>query len=105
MHILQLDNAGCHQALDLSIPENIILLFQPSHCPEVNPIERLWAEIKKHLKWVLFTNLDELRLEIRKVLQELDRTIITSVTGWNFIVEALACSRDLDRSYLGNQSD
>ena len=88
-HIIQLDNASCHQALDLSIPENVILLFQPSHCPEVNPIERLWAEIKKHLKWALFTDLDELRARIRKVIKDLDRTIITSITGWNYIMDAL----------------
>ena len=88
-HIIQLDNASCHQALNLNIPENIILLFQPSHCPEVNPIERLWAEIKKYLKWVLFSNLDELRLGIRKVIQDLDSTVVKSVTGWDFIMEAL----------------
>jgi len=34
----------------LSIPENIVLLFQPSYSPEVNPIERLWLELKKQLK-------------------------------------------------------
>jgi transposase len=89
MHIIQLDNAGCHQALDLSLPENVILLFQPSHCPEVNPIERLWEDLKKSLKWELFTNLDELRLGVRKVLHDLNQTIVTSVTGWNFIIEAL----------------
>ena len=50
IHIIQLDNGGCHQALDLSLPENVILLFQPPHCPEANPIERLWLEIKKALK-------------------------------------------------------
>jgi putative transposase len=90
MHIIQLDNGGCHQGLDLSLPENVILLFQPPHCPEVNPIERLWSEIKKLLKWEWFTNLDELRFGLRKVLQHLNQTIITSVTGWTFIIEALA---------------
>ncbi|MBW4595371.1 MAG: transposase [Brasilonema angustatum HA4187-MV1] len=30
------------------------LLFQPPHTPEVNPIERLWKEIKKTLKWECF---------------------------------------------------
>lgn len=89
IHIIQLDNGGCHQALDLSLPENVILLFQPPHCPEVNPIERLWSEIKKVLKWEWFTNLDELRLGVQKVLQDLTQTIITSVTGWTFIIEAL----------------
>jgi transposase len=89
MHIIQLDNDGCHQALDLSLPENVILLFQPSHCPEVNRIERLWQEIKNFLKWELFTNLDELRIGVRKVLQDLNQTLITSVPGWQFIIEAL----------------
>ena len=89
IHIIQLDNGCCHQALDLSLPENVILLFQPPHSPEVNPIERLWSEIKKALKWELFTNLDELRFGVKKALQDLNQTIIASVTGWKFIIEAL----------------
>ena len=40
VHIIQLDNGRGHLGLDLSIPDNIILLFQPPYCPEVNPIER-----------------------------------------------------------------
>ncbi|MFQ3585547.1 MAG: hypothetical protein SNJ85_11615 [Cyanobacteriota bacterium] len=26
----------------MQIPANIILMFQPSHAPETNPIERVW---------------------------------------------------------------
>ncbi|MDJ0715585.1 MAG: transposase [Prochloraceae cyanobacterium] len=33
----------------LMIPSNIILLFQPPYCPELNPIERLWEYIKYYL--------------------------------------------------------
>ncbi len=55
-HILQLDNGSFHQANDLTVPDNIILLFQPSHCPELNPIERLWEYIKSFLGWQLFNN-------------------------------------------------
>ena len=43
LHLIQLDNGGFHNSLNLSIPENIILLFQPAYSPEVNPIERLWG--------------------------------------------------------------
>ncbi len=68
---------------------NVIVFFQPPHCPEVNPIERLREEIKKYLKWELFTSLEQLRLRVRKVLQDLNQTLITSVTGWQFIIEAL----------------
>jgi transposase len=89
LHIIQVDNGAFHLTSWLTITENIILLFQPSHSPEVNPIERLWKELKKFLRWQLFSSLDELRLAVRKILARLDEKIIASVTGWNFILEAL----------------
>lgn len=89
MSLAVYEDRKCHQALDLSLPENVILLFQPPHCPEVNPIERLWSEIKKALKWEWYPKKDELRLGVQKALQDLNQTIITSVTGWKFIIEAL----------------
>ena len=61
IHIIQLDNGRAHLGLDLSIPDNIILLFQPPYCPEVNPIERFWKEVKKFLKNKVFDSLDFLR--------------------------------------------
>lgn len=44
LHIIQLDNGSFHTTPKLKVPENIILLFQPAHCPELNPIERPEAE-------------------------------------------------------------
>jgi transposase len=46
LHITQVDNGGFHNSLNFSIPEKVILLFQPAYSPEVNPIERLWGYIK-----------------------------------------------------------
>ena len=40
LHIIQRDNGGVHNSLNLNIPENVILLFQPAYSAEVNPIER-----------------------------------------------------------------
>ena len=37
LHILQVDNAPAHIAGHLEIPDNILLFYQPSCCPEVNP--------------------------------------------------------------------
>jgi hypothetical protein len=48
--IIQLDQAGCHRAKRLQIPQNIILMFQPSHAPETNPIERVWLHLKQGLR-------------------------------------------------------
>jgi hypothetical protein len=30
-HIIQVDNGGFHSSLNLSIPENVVLLFQPAY--------------------------------------------------------------------------
>ena len=90
LHIIQLDNGRLHTGFDLEIPENIILLFQPPYSPQVNPIERLWKEIKKQLKWELFENLEGLRKRLDKILRDLTPSVVASVTGWDFILEALS---------------
>ena len=90
LHILQLDNGPLHTKIDLVVPDNVILLFQPPYSPQVNPIERLWKEIKKHLKWKLFDCLEELRASLTKIVDQLTPQEIESVTGWDFIRDALS---------------
>jgi transposase len=50
LNILQVDKGRFHKDEALVVPENIIVLFQPPYCPEMNPIKRLWGEVKKGLK-------------------------------------------------------
>jgi hypothetical protein len=90
LHIIQLDNGRLHTWSELELPDNVILLFQPPYCPQVNPIERLWKEIKKHLKWDLLDDLEQLRQKLSQVLLQLTPSAIASVTGWDFILEALS---------------
>ncbi|QZZ19429.1 hypothetical protein J5X98_01495 [Leptothermofonsia sichuanensis E412] len=35
LNILQVDNGRFHSSKDLVVPENVILLFQPAYCPEL----------------------------------------------------------------------
>ena len=65
-HIIQLDRASAHIAKGVHPPKNVVLLFQPSHAPELNPIERLWEHLKDSLSWQLFEDLDELRHLVRE---------------------------------------
>lgn len=92
LHIIQVDNGSFHSSLQLQLPDNIILLFQPSHSPQLNPIERLWEEIKEKLSWELFDNLEALRVAVENILAKLSQKVIASVTGWDFILEALSVS-------------
>ena len=45
--VMQVDQAGGHNAKDLIIPENIRLIPQPAYSPELNPVEHLWDEIRE----------------------------------------------------------
>ncbi len=47
--------------VELTIPDNIVLLFQPPYSPDVNPIERVWKFMKDKLRWINLKTLDELR--------------------------------------------
>jgi transposase len=88
--IIQLDNGGFHKAKKLKIPANIILMFQPSHCPESNPIEQVWSYLKTGLRWQLPSSLDELRLLITARLEQMTSEVIGSIVGRASILEALS---------------
>lgn len=78
-----------HVAKRLQLPKNLLLLFQPSHCPELNPIERLWLHLKDAVRWELFADLEVLRTTLRQRLAQLTQEVVKSLTGWNYILDAL----------------
>jgi transposase len=90
IHIVQLDNASIHTAKKLNIPENVILLFQPPYCPEVNPIERVWQYIKFRLRSLWFINLDDVKKKVAQILNSLRQDIIISLAGWDCFQSALS---------------
>ena len=92
LNILQVDNGRFHTSKDLRVPENIILLFQPPYCPELNPIERLWEHLKKDLKWSSFKTLEQLQIKVEQLLAELTPELIASITGYPFYFGCLICT-------------
>jgi transposase len=90
LHIIQVDNARGHLLSTSELPDNIILLFQPPHCPEVNPTERVWEYIKEFLAWLVFSNLDELRVKVQEILSSLTNHVIGFLTGWSWILHSLS---------------
>lgn len=56
---MQVDGAAWHHSQELVIPENIRLLFQPAHSPELNPAEQVWEELReKHFYNRVFDSMD-----------------------------------------------
>ena len=87
--LLQVDQASAHIATALVWPENIFPTFQPSHSPQLNPIERVWLELKKDLAWKNCATLDELRERLLEVIDTYGADKIASLTSYDFILEAL----------------
>ena len=90
LHIIQLDNGPLHTAKKLKLPPNMVLLFQPAHSPELNPIERLWEHLKGQLRWQVFKDLQHLQERVSELLNNLELDVITSLTGWAYILDSLS---------------
>ena len=87
--VIQMDQGKFHSARDLDWPENIIPIFQPAHSPELNPIERLWEHLKAQLRWENCQSLTQLRRRLSDILKDLTPELISSLTGWEFITNAV----------------
>jgi transposase len=87
--VVQLDNGGFHGTEKMQIPENVFLVFQPPHSPELNPIERVWLYLKDRLAWKACDSLKALEDKVCEELQKLDEGTILSLTAYPFLIDAL----------------
>lgn len=87
--VMQMDRAPAHRCQDIEWSENIIPIFQPAHCPELNRIERLWQFLKRVWKGENFASLDALRQRVTQELDRLSAAQVQSLTSFDFILDAL----------------
>lgn len=89
LNLLHLDQASAHIATTFTWPDNVVPIFQPSHSPELNPIERLWQDLKKLFKNHHFPSLPALRQRVFQVVNSLSKTVLRSLTGWSYFRSAM----------------
>jgi transposase len=89
LNIVLLDNGSGHTAKSLVIPDNVGCLFWPPYSPELNPIERLWQEVKAQLAWLVATALDELAHHAALIITQYSRATIRSLTSYPYLVQAV----------------
>lgn len=92
IHALLMDNGGAHHAKALRWPPRVLPLYLPPYCPELNPIERWWQELKDALSNQLFGTLEALRTSLDRELAawHQDPVRLCSLTSYPYLIDALA---------------
>jgi transposase len=89
LNILLLDNSGAHTSQRIRWPENVRCVWLPPYCPELNPIERVWRDLKDDLAWLQFIDLDAQQVYVGDLLQSYDAPTLQTLTGYQCWVEAI----------------
>jgi len=89
LNLLLLDNSGAHTTQRLTLPENVRLVFLPSYCPELNPIERVWRDLKDALAWLQFPNLEGQQDYVAMLLRAYEAATLHALTAYPYGIEAL----------------
>jgi transposase len=88
-HLLLLDNGAFHKAQALRLPPNVGLIFFPPYTPELNPIERLWRDLKDWLSLSSPTTLDALSELLGTRLRRYSSAALRSLTGFSYLLTAI----------------
>jgi transposase len=87
-HLLLLDNGAFHKAQSLRLPRYVVLLFFPPYAPELNPIERLWRDLKDWLSQFQPTTLDDFSALLSTRLTQYSPHSLRSLTGFPSLLAA-----------------
>jgi transposase len=87
--VIVMDRAAWHRSKGLGEFENIRIIFQPAHSPELNPVEHLWEHIReKYLRNDSWSCMEDLEQELEDILKELitSADTIQSLVGFQWAI-------------------
>jgi DDE superfamily endonuclease len=88
-NVLLLDTSAVHTTERLQLPANVALVFLPPYSPELNPVERLWQELRDRLAWRVFDDLDGLEAELCIQLDHYTPSLVRSLTSYPYLRQAI----------------
>lgn len=89
---LIMDGASCHGSAKLVVPANMEILKLPPYSPDLNPQENLWDEVReKFFRNTVFKDMQAVEKRLVEALLHLEDhpEKIRSITGWQWILDAL----------------
>jgi hypothetical protein len=72
-------------------PQDVPLIVQPPHSPELNPAERIIEEVRRHVEGQVYATLPDKYAAVEAFLHDLDANpdSVCSLAGWRWIRDAL----------------
>lgn len=84
LNVLVLDGAPPHTAHALEIPENVLLFRLPPYSPELNPVERIWLDLRDRLGSGLPASLAALAGSAAETLRAYTPETLMSLTHFGY---------------------
>lgn len=84
------DGARSHRAQSVTQLE-VEFIYQPAYSPELNPVERLFQELRREVEGVIYDTRDHKQAAIEQVLLHWQQhpEIVCRIAGWNWICHAM----------------
>jgi len=86
--MLIMDGAGWHHSKELMSHENIKIEFLPAYSPELNPVEKLWQWLRRHVcRNRLFCSENELVESLCEGIQKLLKPQLASLCRCSYLLD------------------
>ena len=88
LKVMLMDNGAFHKARRLIWPSNILPLFLPPYCPELNPAEKIWWRFKRAFSNKTFDTLDQCSEFIAQQVRSLSTAAVKSICNFPYFQPA-----------------
>jgi transposase len=89
VNLLRSDNSGAHPAPPMRWPAHVRGVWRPPYGPELNPLERVWRDLKDDRAWQQFTHVEAPQEHVGQLLQADEASTRQSLTSYTYVVEAI----------------